>query len=246
MARRVAPVASSSIIAQDLEGLAEDHGEPTTFVPTDPAVLARLREKLPEVFIAYWQRYGFSVFANGFFQLVNPEPYRAALSAWIKDTELASRDRYHVIMKTAFGHLLIWGETCGNDITLWLIGGYMRIRKDNNAQDITKGQANKWAESLLYGISQRHHDAKDAKGPMFARALKQLGPLGLDQVYGLVPTPAIGGDIALDNLRIVSAPEHIAIAAALGDRAVLRRDDVVERLYGSGAVATVNRMMQPD
>ena len=79
----------------------------------DPKALTRLSAVLPEVMIEYWERFGFSVFQDGFFQLVNPEFYTASLDLWLKGTELEGKDEYFVIQRTVFGVLEVWGRRTG-------------------------------------------------------------------------------------------------------------------------------------
>jgi len=49
---------------------------------------------------------------------VNPGPYEAVLSNWLKETKLSKTDNYHVIAISAFGNLSLWGETTGDSLTI--------------------------------------------------------------------------------------------------------------------------------
>jgi hypothetical protein len=56
---------------------------------------------------------------------------------------------------------------------------------------------------------------------MFAPALKKLGPLKPDEMYGFVPAVALSGSATLANLQKVKAVEHLAILAQLTERQVM-------------------------
>lgn len=53
----------------------------------------------------------------------------------------------------------------------------------------------------------------DADKPLFARAKRKLGPLEPDELYALNLASALGGVVALDNLRRVKAREQLALLA---------------------------------
>jgi hypothetical protein len=48
---------------------------------------------------------------------------------------------------------------------------------------------------------------------MFKPALRKLGQLKHDEMYGLVPALALGGEVSLDHLQKVKAVEHLVILA---------------------------------
>jgi hypothetical protein len=72
-----------------------------------------------------------------------------------------------------------------------------------------------------------HHDK-----PLFERALKKLGPLAADEMYGFEPTLALGGKADLKNLHKVKAVEHLVILAQLGERQIMR--DIVKDAKAAG------------
>jgi hypothetical protein len=45
---------------------------------------------------------------------VNPDDYDDVLTEWITGTPLAKLDNFHVIARTAFGNLYLWGEKLVN------------------------------------------------------------------------------------------------------------------------------------
>jgi hypothetical protein len=79
-------------------------------VDVTPETLACYKGKLPDVLLGYWQEYGFCRFNGGLMFIVNPEDYEPALEEWIGDTPIAKQDDYHVVTRTAFGELELWGQ----------------------------------------------------------------------------------------------------------------------------------------
>lgn len=227
-------------VAKSMNGFLKHYGEPTHFVKAPEEALTRLSRHLPEALLDYYRRFGFSVFLDGYFQLVNPETYAPALAQWIKGTELEKKDRYHVIFRTGLGNLAIWGEKTGYDFGISVLNDAITLNQRNNADAISKGEANKWAESLL---SKVHYKKDDFYGKLFHAAKSRLGPLGPDQMYGLVPAMQVGGAMEAENLQIVSAPEYLIMLAGLSERKILGFDDLVKRAFGAGAVDAAKKAL---
>ncbi|SFJ14512.1 GAD-like domain-containing protein [Jannaschia pohangensis] len=227
-------------VAKNIPDFVKRYGEPSVHVPAPPEVVARLAPHLPKVMPEYWHQLGFSVFQNGFFQIVNPETYASAVVAWIKDTELAELDTFHAVTMTAFGELYLWGEKLGRHFTISPMQDGLVVNRDNNEKDIASGKGEVFAEMTFFRIRRKPESLSER---LFASAVKRLGPLGPDQMYGFVPALPIGGQIDADNLQIVSAPEHLMMLAGLSERPVIGFDDLVTRAYGKAAVETVKKAL---
>ena len=72
----------------------------------------------------------------------------------------------------------------------------------------------------------------DLETPLFDRALKALGPLARDEMYGFEPALALGGKADLRNLRKVKAVEHLVMLAQLGELQIMR--DIVKDAKAQG------------
>ena len=227
-------------VAVDLDGFAEDYGNPTVFVPAPEDVLEHLAPQVPEVMLDYWQRFGFSVFQDGYMQLVNPETYAPVLADWLKGTSLEGTDNYHVIVKDAFGYLVIWGEKTGRNFTLVPRSDAIHMNRNNQAKYIAQGQANKRAEGCFFEVIL---DPADIDGRFFTEATARLGPVGADQMLGLVPAAPLGGQLAAENFQIFSAPEHLAMLAQIGQRRVLTFDDLAREAFGDAGVKSLNQQL---
>ncbi len=158
----------------------------TRSVPAEK--LTRFAGKLPEQLLSYWRLYGWSGYGNGLFWTVDPDAFEPALEAWIGDMPFMKEDSYHVIARSAFGELFLWGARSGKSIKIM----------------------SHWGQN----------DCLDR--PLFDRAVKSLGPLAADEMYGFEPALALGGKAELESLRRVKAVEHLVLLAQLGKRQVMR------------------------
>ena len=227
-------------VAIDLDGFSEDYGEPSVFIPAPEEVLNRLAPQVPEVMLDYWQRFGFSVFLDGYMQLVNPETYAAPLQEWLKGTDLEGAETYHVIARNAFGRLIVWGDKTGVNFTISPLSDAIRLRRENYEEFIVKCDINRWAETCFFEIND---DSDNVHGRLFTEATARLGPLGADQMLGLVPAVPLGGQLAAENFQIFSAPEHLAMLAQIGQRQVLTFDDLARQVFGEAGAKDLNKQL---
>jgi hypothetical protein len=174
------------------------------YVP--PSTIDRYRGKLPDQLLAYWEEYGWCGYADGLFWTVNPQEYEPALEAWIGETPFMEQDAYHVIARSAFGTLYLWGEETGDTLSVMAPASTCLTSPPDN--DIDRD----FQVRLFFGGMSR--EANDVEG-LFAPALQQLGRLAHDEMYGFVPALALGGALTLSNLRKVKAVEHLVILAQL-------------------------------
>lgn len=172
-------------------------------VPTSS--IERYRGKLPDQLLAYWENYGWCGYANGMFWTVNPQDYEPVLDAWIGDTDFMGHDAYHIIARSAFGDLYFWGEKTGNSLRIFAPGSFCTSRKSILVAD-------KMGMQVFFG--SRYVEDNDFED-MFAPALKKLGRLKHDEMYGFVPALALGSAGTLENLQKVKAVEHLVILSQL-------------------------------
>jgi hypothetical protein len=171
-----------------------------------PSTIDRYRGKLPDQLLAYWQEYGWCGYADGLFWTVNPQEYEPALEAWIGDTLFMEQDAYHVIARSAFGKLYLWGEETGETLTVFTPASICFTSPPDD--DIDRD----FEMRLFFGGLSL--DSNDIEG-LFAPALQKLGRLAHDEMYGFVPAPALGGTLTLAHLQKVKAVEHLAFIAQL-------------------------------
>lgn len=177
--------------------------------------LERYRGRLPNQLLEYWDELGWSGYAAGLFWIVNPQEYEEALGFWLKGTWLEGKDIFHVIARSAFGELFLWGEKFGGSITITPLDSYAIVCNEFTTPPEDLNFDIKCFFAFL-GKPARDFDE------MFDEALGKLGPLEATQIYGFVPALALGGARQVSNLQIVSAVEHLTFLAQLDELEVLR------------------------
>lgn len=177
------------------------------------AILEMYRHKLPAQLLDYWTKEGWCGYADGLFWTVNPQEYEPVLDAWIGETSFMEHDAYHVIARTAFGGLFLWGETTGYSLKIFAPGAFCVPRESRFVGDKQDVGVQIFFESM-------RRAGCDFDG-MFAPALKALGPLQHDEMYGFVPALALGGAATLAHLKKVKAVEHLVLLAQLAPLQVL-------------------------
>ncbi|WP_116896344.1 GAD-like domain-containing protein, partial [Pseudomonas syringae] len=142
------------------------------------ASIARYKNKLPEQLLQYWSLYGWCGYASGLFWSVNPQDYDQLLDHWLATTPLHQRDSYHVIARSAFGILYVWGETSGYCLTL---NSYIS-RYSGRTSIFTGNKINFGVRAFFSSMIAEYNDLDN----LFKPALKSLGPLKSDEMYGFV------------------------------------------------------------
>jgi hypothetical protein len=163
--------------------------------------------KLPDKMLEYWAEHGWCGYGNGIFWIVNPQEYEGVVASWIEGTKLEGRDTYHVIARSAFGDLYLWGEKTGPSVQI------VSIFSQYDIQDfeITSEEMDKEIQNFLLSTEVEYNDFEG----MFERAKKNLGTLEHDEMYGFVPALMLGGSPTLENLEKVKAVEHLIFLSQL-------------------------------
>jgi hypothetical protein len=172
-----------------------------------PSSIERYRGRLPDQLLSYWDEHGWAGYADGLFWTVNPQEYESVLQAWIGETQLMEHDNYHVIARSAFGKLYLWGEKTGPSLNLFAPGSFCI------PMEITSFKENDDFEVQVFfgSLSRKGNDFES----MFGAALKKFGRLKHDEIYGLVPALALGGAASADHLQKLKSVEHLILLAQL-------------------------------
>lgn len=115
------------------------------------------------------------------------------------------KDAYHVIARSAFGKLHLWGETTGDSLFISAPGAYCIP-----SESILVGKKMNFGVQVFFGGMSRQLNDFDG---MFAKAIKKLGRLTDDEMYGFLPALTFGGTATLDYLQKVKVVEHLVILA---------------------------------
>ncbi|MFY9478471.1 MAG: GAD-like domain-containing protein [Aquabacterium sp.] len=178
-----------------------------------PEVLERFKGKLPNQMLAYWTEHGWCGYADGLFWTVNPEDYEPVLDAWLGDTSFVDEDALHIIARTAFGHLLIWGEKSGFTLQLFAPGSYVITQ-----ETATQKKDLEFSSQTFFSVQKMRPFEFDGR---FKAALQRLGRLSRDEMYGFVPALALGGAADVTHLEKVKAVEHLMLLAQFDELKVI-------------------------
>lgn len=193
-----------------LEMFVEEFGEPTSprRAKTDEA--ERYRGVLPDKLLEYWQDLGWSGFADGLFWLVNPADYDHLVAMWLEGTPFEALDTYRVIARTAFGKLYVWGENTNRSFVI-SCPTHAIIAMENKVKTVAP-DTDSAVETFFVMSRRKRYDLTDMSDkPLFAQALKKLGPLGPDEVYGFEPALVAGGEWSVNNLAKLNLDIHLTI-----------------------------------
>jgi hypothetical protein len=185
----------------------EKMGKPIGRRDVPKASIERYEGRLPNLLLEYWVEHGWCGYGNGIFWLVDPQDYEGVVSSWIEGTKLEGRDTYHVIASSAFGDLYLWGENTGFSLKI----DSCLARCVIHDFEIESGGMDRELQNFLLSVKFEYNDY----GGLFRPALKKLGPLSHDKVYGFVPALILGGNDTLDHLEKVKAVEHLIFLSQL-------------------------------
>lgn len=199
---------------EDFEVFIDEFGEATHRVEVPAASVEKWRGKLPDQLLKYWKEEGWCGYANGLFWTVNPDDYEDIVDEWLEDNPLEQLDAFHVIARTAFGDLYLWGEQTGSSADVsCCIHVITALSKDLKRK---LDDPNFYARTFFSNKSLDHCDLNDESGqPLFNRALAKLGPLAADEMYGFEPAIVLGGKMQLENLAKLKLDVHLTILRQL-------------------------------
>ena len=185
----------------------EKFGDPIDRQEVPISSIERYRGKLPNQLLEYWVEHGWCGYGDGIFWIVNPQEYEGVVASWLEGTKFADFDNYHLIARSAFGDLYLWGEQTGASLKLTSI----LSRYTTHTSIFTGEQMDKGLRNFLLS---RDVDTNNY-GDLFKPAKKKLGNLRHDEMYGFVPAFMLGGTDTLDHLEKVKAVEHLTILSQI-------------------------------
>lgn len=157
--------------------------------------------------LAYWKEHGWCGFGEGIFWLVNPQDYEGVVSSWTEGSLLENRDTYHLIARSAFGDLYLWGENSGFSVKITSL--LSRYTGENCT--LTETKATREVQSFFLSRKKEHNDFES----LFEPAKKKLGILKEDEIYAFVPALMLGGRPDLKNLEKLKAIEHLILLSQI-------------------------------
>ncbi|WP_293371847.1 GAD-like domain-containing protein [Nevskia sp.] len=203
----------------------EGFGPAIHSIPVPVESQRKYQGKLPDQLLKYWHQYGWSGYGEGLFWTVNPDDYAPVVAAWLEGTGFIDDEEHHVIARSAFGELFLWGEKSGQNLSI--TSCWSMIFPRDQREKIKAGRGDVLASRFFSSTTKKELDDTDEnEKPMFQRAMRKLGPLAPDEMYGFVPALVLGGKCEVKFLRKVKAIEHLLMLAQLQAPRVM--DDIVK------------------
>jgi len=190
----------------------KEMGLPDRNIKSDINIIYKYQGILPDELLLYWKEYGFSSFKDGLFWLTNPDDYIELVRDYLKDTPFEDRENLYVVARTAFGELYIWETSKGGIIELKSFSNMIFFSADNSRINLTKEEENFEMVSYLGVKDPEYLDEEDGNDqPLFERALKKLGKVEANEMYGYKLSHFLGGKESITNLTQMDLFNHYEI-----------------------------------
>ncbi|MDO5612456.1 MAG: GAD-like domain-containing protein [Paracoccus sp. (in: a-proteobacteria)] len=191
-----------------------------------PDELRDLEKILPASLYELIRDKGYCRFHGGSFTMVNPIEMRP-VSAQIfgADPDLDHRT-CHMIGYSAFGDCYFWSDQLHDFNVEMALGRVFSRRLTRPEQTLNpKVSPAQLASGMIpHRDSYEFYDYLDQ--PMLDRCIEAYGMPAPGEIYGFVPALSIAGVGSIfqrvENIKRVSAPEHLSILAQMGDRYLMR------------------------
>lgn len=187
----------------------ENFGNPIERREVPPSSIELYKEKLPPQLLYYWAAHGWGGYGNGIFWLVNPQEYNEVVTSWLEGTTLSNYDNYHLIARSAFGHLYLWGENTGFSLKISAFSSRCMFYNSK----LTKEELNTEIQRFFVSRKVDSNDFNELYNP----AQKKLGTLQYDEMYGFFPALMLGGSDSIEHLKKVKSIEHLLFLSQLTD-----------------------------
>ncbi|MBU3013272.1 DUF1851 domain-containing protein [Poseidonibacter lekithochrous] len=189
--------------------------EPDRVYEANKEVINKYKNILPKELIYYWETYGFSSFLDGLYWLTNPDDYKELVEDYLEGTQFENRKDIYVIARSAFGQLYIWEPKKGNTLSLLSMMNMIFLSADADRENFNKEEEN-YAMNRFISINPKHCDEDDASSkPLFHRALKKLGKVEKNEMYGYKLSHFLGGKESIRNLEKMDLFNHYSIQKQL-------------------------------
>ena len=211
----------------------EQFGEPNKYESVSEETLTYFRGKLPDRLMEFWEEFGFCSFKDGLFFIVNPQEYQLTMETWIENRSIMEEDTYHVIARTGFGDLFLWGEKNGNNYTIEPRRGVI-FKEEGDAERTANGKADEAIAGFFAVISPEDLDLEDVNTdkPIFEQAVEKFGALAPDEMFTFVPPLFAGGEQTIDAVEKVNLFVQLDILAQLSNREIQDINDLTKLAFG--------------
>lgn len=213
---------------EDIDYFYEKYGQPIDKVEATESIIKKYRGKLPESILEQWRLFGFAGYLNGLYWITNPDDYAELIYDWLEETLLPDDDVYHVLARTAFGELLIWGECNYGRYYIKTMEGILH----DNGEQLESTEF--YGSDFFFLAKKTYMDYTDKNGKkLFDRAVKKLGVLKADEMYAFEPALALGGEESLSHLAKVNLQVHMKLLKQVTPLRMRSFEDLTAALYGT-------------
>jgi hypothetical protein len=187
-------------------------GKPNVSIRFEQSYLRSLEGRFPKNYLTFLDVIGAGTFKDGYFQICKPDQYRSIVKMIFEHDPVIDFKITHVIGISAFGDMLLWEEN-RSEITVeqwrhWVTQTPIRI---DPAADAAGNKGSRQITVAIY-LGLTNSEQYDENGDeLFERCLAAYGPVKPGQIYAPRLAPAFGGTTNLEDFRIVSALEAMAI-----------------------------------
>ncbi|MFC4424841.1 GAD-like domain-containing protein [Deinococcus navajonensis] len=182
----------------DYEILCEEHGH-EQYAEMPAQLMEKYAGQVPAELLAIWAQYGLTSHGQGEVWFTNPEDYTEIVQAFF-----GPERPFLVFARTSFGHLkaILRGP-------LYTILPQIALAKRGNDLSVFPTLV---SSGLISPWSAAHAEHQ--------QALRALGPITSEQMYGYVPMLALGGEGTLEETQVVRVHEYLRLVAQVATQAV--------------------------
>ena len=188
-------------IDEYFEFFLEKFGEPTQKIEATKEQIEKYRGVLPQKLLEYWEIVGFSGFKDGLFWITNPDEFTYTVENFLEDTPLEEYDKYHVIGRSAYGTLYLWGERTGDSLEIIPHLNWIKT-KEGKEKDIKNGKEDMAIQRFFSVKNPKSVDVEDTNSnPLFPKVVQKYGALQKDEVLIFTPYLFFGGEASIDTVE---------------------------------------------
>lgn len=189
------------------------HGLPENPSPLTTEELGEIASSLPAQLQEFYSTYGRCTLRSGRLQVCHPQDLKPVLELALGNDPALSWHSCHAFAYTAFGEIYFYSTTYGCGAIEVLTGN---VYCENLTSPATADSDIEYSIYVPFSMSDESLDFDDIDGaPLFKKAQKKLGKIGVGECYGFAPALDIGGTRSITNLKKERAPEHLSIIAQL-------------------------------
>ena len=154
-------------------------------------IIKKYKEKIPEQFIEIWEKFGFGIFQQGYFKVINPDDY----IEFIRESYFEKNCT--PLLVTSFGDIVVWEKNEYLTLISYRYGNFDCLEYG--------------CDFFLTDLSDNKYVERHFKNRNFYNSLEKLGIPAYDECYAYVPLLSLGGAEKPENLQKVKLREHLEL-----------------------------------